>query len=178
MNVCVRLKEFLIHGVHQDGTINSHTYTSPSVNLAQKRFFLQIATFISRTPTAAATAVWPEFYFYSRLILLMLRKTWSGLRHKEAGEPTGFQFSVSQLMDQSGFSFGRCGSSRGGGGGGGGALERDVRSSPQAQRTATGWTSSAAGRCSSDTARCQTARGTQEKEGDVSATFLFFVFFF
>lgn len=101
----------------------------------------------------------------------MLRKTWSGLRHKEAREPTGFQFSVSQLMDQSGFSFGLSGSSRGGGGVGGGALERDVRSSPQEQRTATGWTSSAAGRCSSDTVRSQTARGTQEKEGDVSATF-------
>lgn len=106
----------------------------------------------------------------------MLRKTWSGLRHKEAREPTGFQFGVSQLMDQSGFSFGLSGSSRGGGGGGGGALERDVRSSPQAQRTATGWTSSAAGRCSSDTVWSQTARGTQEKEGDVSVLLLFFFF--
>lgn len=124
-------------------------------------------------------AVWPEFYFYTRVILLMLRKTWSGLRHKEAREPTGFQFSVSQLMDQSGFSFGLSGSSRGGGGGGGGgALERDVRASPQAQRTATGWTSSAAGRCSSDTVRSQTARGTQEKEGDISATCFFKKCFF
>lgn len=76
-------------------------------------------------------------------------------------------------MDQSGFSFGLSGSSRGGGGGSGGTLERDVRSSPQARRTVTGWTSSAAGRCSSDTVRSQTVRETQEKEGDVSATCFF-----
>lgn len=82
-------------------------------------------------------------------------------------------------MDQSGFSFGLSGSSRGGGGGGGGALERDVRSSPQAQRTATGWTSSAAGRCSSDTVRSQTARGGHKRRNATSAprVFCLFVFF-
>lgn len=175
LSECPRLTKSFWHTVFTKMWQQTHTPTHPQVEKWLRNNFLQIATLISRTPTAA-TAVWPEFYFYTQLILLMLRKTWSGLRHKEAREPTGFQFSVSQLMDQSGFSFGLSGSSRGGGGGGGGALERDVRSSPQAQRTATGWTSSAAGRCSSDTVRSQTARGTQEKEGDISATCFFFFF--
>lgn len=57
VNVCIWLKEFLIHGVHQDVTINSHTPTHPRVENWLRNNFLQTATFISRTRTAAMTRI-------------------------------------------------------------------------------------------------------------------------